>query len=80
MRNYTRVLQTGFDIAVTDNVPQEELDSLAVALATVINEWIDINNKACECVCVNGVHWYEDLTDQYDMKEINKTFNKENHE
>lgn len=75
MRNYTKVLQTGFDIAVTDNVSEEELQSLAEGLRNVIDTWIDVNNKACEVVCVNGAHWYENLTDQYNMEEINKIFN-----
>lgn len=77
MGNYKRVVQTGFDIAIGDNVSQEELDSLAQGLRAVINEWYDNNGKHVPIACVNGEFSFEDMSHAYgenEMKEINKLF------
>lgn len=65
MAKYNRVLQTGFDIAVGEEVTDEELQSLAEGIKNVIDTWYDTNGKAVPVLCVNGIHPYEDMTEIY---------------
>ncbi len=77
MAKYTRVVQTGFDIAIGDDVSDDELQSLAETIKEVINNFYDIAGKSQNIACVNGIHPFEDMSHAYgedEMKTINEHF------
>jgi hypothetical protein len=73
---YVEVVQTGFDIAITDGVTNQDLQDLAEQIKDFINEFITIEGKPMGVACVNGVHSYEDMTDVYSgiMDELQDNF------
>jgi len=77
MEKYNRVVQTGFDIAIGEEVTDEELQSLAESIRNVIDTFYDINGKAQNIACVNGIFSFENMSHAYgneEMKTINESF------
>lgn len=64
---YDRVLQFSFDLLIPTNATSEVIDKCINQMQSNIGE--------SEIVCLNGTNDSEDLTESYDLDELNKTFN-----
>lgn len=66
MDKYKRVVQLMYDVALGDNITDEELESLNAGITNLIDTWYDVNGKASNIACMNDGHVHsEDMTDIY---------------
>jgi len=68
MKKFDRVLQVGFDLLIPTGVTTAQVEELALLIDSKFGE------NDLGITCINGTHDAEDLTESYDMDDLNKTF------
>ena len=58
-----KVKQISFDIKCSDKTSGVDIESLAISISELINNFNDSNGENLECL--NGLYDYEDITEQY---------------
>ena len=66
---YDKVLQIGFDLLIPTGITTGQVEDFACELQNKINEGNDLG-----VACLNGVNNASDLTDQYDIEDLNETY------